>query len=248
MSIAPYATRAYVGVMRGVRLVADRTGLLGWLDEGAPRSARTHIRSLLAIHDVVDMARLDTPWWTYQAVEAVAQFLTGRQARVFEYGSGASTLWLAARAQEVHSVEHDPGFSVIVDQLLREHPRLRGRVHLHVVPAPTAADPLVPSSKPIARGMDFASYVAQIERVGGTFDLIVVDGRAREACVEVALRHLKPDGWIVLDDSQRRRYRRVMHDSGLHVQHFRGLAPATPYPRYTSILSRPLGRCRLCRR
>ena len=60
---------------------------------------------MFAIHDVHDLSRLDLPWWTYPAITRSTIWPT-RSARVFEYGSGASSVWLGSPAREVHSVEH----------------------------------------------------------------------------------------------------------------------------------------------
>ena len=71
-----------------------------------------HAWSLFAYSDVKRMVMLDKPWWIYHAIDDVEDFLTerGGKARVFEYGAGASTVWLASRASKVYSVEHDGGF------------------------------------------------------------------------------------------------------------------------------------------
>ena len=68
------------------------------------------------------MVTLDVPWWTYRAIDDVEDWLAARDrpARVFEYGSGASTVWLARRSGSVHSVEHDTGFAALMDDLLAD--------------------------------------------------------------------------------------------------------------------------------
>ena len=68
------------------------------------------------------------------------------------------------------------------------------------------------------------------------FDLIVVDGRAREAAMRAAIPHLAPDGLIVFDNSHRKRYQEAIAESGLSEQVFRGLTPSLPYPDRTSLL------------
>ena len=79
----------------------------------APHSrAATWARSLFAIHDIDQLARLGVPWWTFDSADRIAAFLRLRpDARIFEWGSGASTLWLAERAGSVHSVEHHAGWA-----------------------------------------------------------------------------------------------------------------------------------------
>lgn len=239
------ARSAYVTASRAVRGAARRTGLYARLDrrhQEAPRSVGGHLRTLFAIHDVEDLVALDQPWWTYGAIDAVEQHLTalGGRARVFEYGSGASSVWLGRRAAEVHSVEHHAGFAGVMRRVLAQAD-LESVVTLHEVGPTRSAEPVVPSGRRGEEGRDYAAYVASIDDVPGEFDLVVVDGRARVACMQAAARRLAPGGIILFDDTQRPRYRAGLAGSGLHVEHIRGWVPSLPYPRDTAVL-RILGR------
>ncbi|PID53554.1 MAG: SAM-dependent methyltransferase [Micrococcales bacterium] len=233
-------TSTYVRAMRKVRDGAEKVGAVQWLDAHSDRKPVAHARSLLAIHDVEDMVALGVPWWTYPAIEVIEAFLAGRKdARVLEFGSGASTLWLAQRCAELHSVEHHADFAETVRGLLEQRPEAAERTTLHVVPAPPSDNPRLPSRKPIAHGLDFADYVRVIDQAGGQFDLVVVDGRVREACLHASLDHVTDGGRILMDDSQRKRYREAMAQTGWAIRTYRGLSPATPFVRDTSVLSRP---------
>lgn len=231
---------AYVRGARGVRLGADRVGILGALDRRysvAPRSVRGYLRTLFAIHDVDDMIRLDTPWWTYPAIRAVEDHLDrlGGSARVFEYGSGASSLWLAARAGEVWTVEHDAGFAEVMRAAFART-GTGDRVHLLEVPATAMAVPRTRSGRRGEDRVDYTDYAQAIERAGGAFDLVVVDGRARVACMQAALPYLAPGGVVVFDDAQRPRYRAGIQGSGLPVRRLWGMVPSLPYPRETALI------------
>lgn len=188
------------------------------------------------MHDVQGLVDLRVPWWTYAAIEEVDTWLAERRepARVFEWGAGASTLWLADRAGSVHSIEHDRPFA----ELLR--PRLPPTVRLDVVEAVPASRPRVRSGKEGHGGLDFAEYVAAIEATEGGFDLVVVDGRARADCLPRALPHVRPSGLVVFDNSRRRRYRQAIDAavrSGQVSERRRfGLTPTLPYPDQTSVL------------
>lgn len=211
--------------------------MLRRLEAADGRLAR-HTRTLFAIHDVDDLAALDVPWWVYGAAERVERFLRerGGRARVFEYGSGASTLWLASRAGEVHSVEHHPAFADLMADRVSGLPR----VSLRQVPAQPATDgrPATPSRRHGHRGLDFTEYVRAIDTVPGEFDLIVVDGRAREQCLAHSAGRLAADGLLVFDNSNRRRYDAALRHCGLHVERIRGAAPCLPYPTETALLTR----------
>jgi hypothetical protein len=225
---------AYVGGVRAARRAAERTGLLDRLDRSDSRAAR-HARTLFAIHDVRELSRLDLPWWTYPSIDEVDRFLTarGRSARVFEYGSGASSVWLGRRASEVHSVEHSEDFVHFLAPVLAEVPSVRLR---HVEAPLVGPQARVPSQRHGHHGLDFAAYVESIEDIGGTFDLIVVDGRARAACLRQAVSHLARDGMIVFDNSNRGRYDEAILTSSLAVTRHRGWAPCLPYQSETALL------------
>ncbi len=236
----------YLGVMTRTRRGLDRTRLLNAWDRQVaahPRTVSAHLRTLLAVHNAEDLVRMDLPWWTYQAVDAVEEFL-GRldgRARVFEYGSGASTLWLARRAGSVDAVEHEAGWAVRVRELLAGTPGLRCTPTVHV-PAVTSSDrPLVASGAPSGQGLDFSAYVHAIDDVPGEFDLVLVDGRARADVLLHVLDRVAPGGMVLLDDAQRARYRPAVDSAarlGWHVRRTRGATPCQPVPRETVLLSR----------
>lgn len=230
----------YISTMRGFDALSRGTGLTRFLDARRDRSRLAHwLRSLGAIHDLEGLVALDVPWWTYSAIDAVADFLEARpDARVFEFGSGASTIWLARRAAHVTSVEHHAGWH---DRMTAE---LAARsdlcpVELRFIAPDTAkaTDSLYISEKAGEKGQSFAAYARAIEdRPDALYDLIVIDGRARNACLAHAMRHLAPGGMIVYDNSARNRYARAIRKTDLTAEHLRGLTPALPYPDQTTLL------------
>lgn len=127
----------------------------------------------------VDSAGQPVPWYTYPAIEYLKQ-LDVRDRTVFEYGSGSSTLFWAARAARVVSVEDDEGWFT----------KLRSRV---------------PANCELIFEPDLRAYARTIERYPEGFDIIVVDGAARGGtrlrCSQHALPMLRPGGMIILDNS-----------------------------------------------
>ena len=235
--------RSPLRAVKGVyATLAQRIGSgLAWLgvigDDPPPIEHRlSHwAYSLTKVHDSLGLAQLDVPWWTYDAIAAVTCWFAERDGspiRVFEYGSGASTLWLARRATEIHSVEHDAQFGAMMASELATF----DHVTLRVVEPTRSRHPVVPSAKEGQQGLDFADYVDAIDSVPGDFDLVVVDGRAREACLGAAQARLAPGGIIVFDNSRRRRYQRAIRASGLLERRLVGLTPTLPYPEQTSLL------------
>ena len=230
----------YVWSTRALRSVLAATGLLALLDRAAGRSRRgLWVRSLLAVYDADDMFRLGVPWWTFDAIDVVDDFLRTRpQARVLEWGSGASTLWLATRAASVASIEHDAAWG---GRMARElSARDLDTVHLLVVEPRRGAGGIT-SAKPGFEGLDFTAYADAVDRIEGDFDLIVIDGRAREACLVRALDRLADGGLIVFDNVDRARYRDAIEALGhrLRVTWTRGFTPSLPYPTRTAVIAVP---------
>jgi len=225
----------YAAGARGAGTALTRAGLLSERAPSRDRRARHWLYSLTRAYDSLAIAELDVPWWTYRAVDVVEAWLAAhpKPVRVFEYGSGASTLWLAKRADEVHSVEHHREFGEHLAGSLAPLANVDFRI---MEPVPSAA-PEIGSHKEGNSGLDFADYVAAIDAVAGDFSLIVIDGRAREACLERAQRRLEPGGIIVFDNTRRRRYREAIQRSGMAERRLAGLTPTLPYPDQTSILS-----------
>ena len=222
---------AYASTARVLGRTTDRIGLTRAL-EARPGRKSLYVRSLFAIYDLERMLDLDVPWWTFGAIDQVEGHLAALRgkARVFEFGSGASTVWLARRAAEVHSVEHDPAFA---DRMA--DPARSSGAQLHVVP-PTANDrPNIPSKRRGHQGLDFSRYVATIDDVGGLFDLIVIDGRARASALQRSQSHLAPGGLLVFDNAGRVRYGPALSSSSLVFTRMVGLAPALPYQSCTAL-------------
>lgn len=233
MSASRVLKSGYVSLMRGAKGAASATGVLAALDRRLPDRRAHWLRSLFAIHDIDAMVALDVPWWSYDAIDAVEAFLADRpKARVFEYGSGASTVWAARRAARVISVEHDAGWHPIVARRLAEY----DNADLVLIAPDTEVDAGYLSQKPGSKGQSFRNYVTAIERQDGPFDLIVIDGRARVACLGQALGHLAPGGMIVFDNSGREEYRAALAGVAGELRTLRGRVPSLPYPDQTTLL------------
>jgi hypothetical protein len=227
---------AYVAGVKTVRKAADKTGLLARLERSESPRAK-HLRTLFSIHDAPEMARMDLAWWSYPAMRRVEEFLADRPgARIFEYGAGASTAWLAKRAGQVDSVEHDAQWVEFVRELLGDTPGVK----LHAVPAvPATPETVIRSERTGHTDLDFAEYVGTIDRIGGTFDLIVVDGRARVDAFRRALDHLADDGVVVFDNIKRKRYWDVLSAMpGVRIELLKGGTPTLPYPTTTGLIWR----------
>lgn len=192
-----------------------------------------------------------SPWITFDAL----RWLDARLApemRVFEWGSGGSTIFFSARVREVVSVEHDPSWHALVAERLAALGRRN--VELLLVPpepvepaaGPGARRVRFRSSDPAYAGFSFERYARAIEGYPDErFDVIVVDGRARVGCLELALAKVRPGGAIVVDNSERPDAAAALDAlaaAGWAILHFAGPGPRNLWPAFwrTSIVSRGL--------
>ncbi|MCC7449456.1 MAG: hypothetical protein IT324_18700 [Anaerolineae bacterium] len=153
------------------------------------------------------------PWLSFQATDFMEQWLSPNSV-VFEYGSGASTLYFAQRVGQIVSLEHHAGWYTHIQEILsRDHITNCVYALVEPTPAPELVDCAYSnpenycSRKKEYRGFSFRDYVRKIEAYPDDhFDLVVVDGRARLSCVYAARAKVKPGGYLLLDDSSRARY------------------------------------------
>jgi predicted O-methyltransferase YrrM len=132
---------------------------------------------------------------------SIIQFLDERLTKdlaIFEFGSGYSYLYFAQRARHVTSVEYDTTWLESIKKMAPENLSLLYRQH----------------------DID-GSYCRSINESGGSFDIVVVDGRDRKNCVREGIRALSETGVILLDDSEREEYRTAI--SLAAAQGFRSL-------------------------
>jgi hypothetical protein len=118
----------------------------------------------------------EEPWLTRDAISFLKSYLRPHMIG-FEWGSGISTRWFGQRLHTLVSVEDDEQWYT------RITPQLTGNVNYRYEP-----DPL--------------SYVEQISFFPDAhFDLIVIDGSFRDACILAASNKIKIGGAIVLDNA-----------------------------------------------
>lgn len=122
-------------------------------------------------------------------------------ARMLEWGAGGSTVWLASVLPEgatLTSVEHDPKWFEAVREHLAGDPRVR--LILREATGPLGANATIGEED----AGPLQNFVHAVD--GERFDVILVDGNARHACLEQARSLLAPDGVVLLHDAQRAWY------------------------------------------
>ena len=172
---------------------------------------------------------LRLPWWPYDAIEWVAAALPPH-ARVFEYGGGGSTLWLEDHGATVTVAEHDEAW----------HRELAGKLApgTTLLFRPPSATGTVTSAAAPGYFDDYADAIGG-ER-DGSLDLVIIDGRARVECTRGAMPKVKPGGLLLLDDTDRLRYRVAVDMLAGWERHvFTGLRVGSVPPGQTSAWRSP---------
>jgi len=152
------------------------------------------------------------PWYTYPAIEYLSA-LDFSDKDVFEYGSGASSIWWGSRSKSLTTIEHVPEWYERVGMML-------------------------PANAVIALAVNREDYVRAVR--GREYDVIIVDGMAdtysRLECCIHAIKSLRHGGIIVLDNSDWLPLScDYLRNAGLLQVDFNGFVPGTERPQRTSI-------------
>jgi len=171
-----------------------------------PKWKNTLINDRYALKDEI-------PWITFSAIDYCDQIID-KSMRVFEYGSGGSTLYFADRVKHLISVEHDKYWHSKVQRIVNK--RKIGNIELILREPQITSDaslknmPLLElyrSNNEKYNDKIFDKYASEIDRFPDfNFDLIFVDGRARKACIHHAAKKVKKGGMLILDNSEREEY------------------------------------------
>jgi Methyltransferase domain len=154
------------------------------------------------------------PWLAFPAIDYLELLISDR--RVFEFGSGMSTLWFAKRCREVISVESDSHWHQVVNQQCRAMDNVR-----------------------ISHATSKEDYLGAISTAGGKFDLILIDGLYRNDCLDLARPYLNPGGLLVVDDTDTItdlavRVKQLFSDS--RILPFRGWVSGNLHPHETTMI------------
>lgn len=161
------------------------------------------------------------PWLTYPAIDFIERRISPDMS-VFEYGSGASTLWWAQRVKEVIACEHDSDWYQEVIKIIPAN------VSLYNIPLIYGGE-----------------YCQKISSFVDKFEIVVIDGRDRVNCVKNALKSLTSDGVIIWDNSDREEYSQgyqFLRDNNFRKIEFTGMIPIVNCKSETGIYYRK-GNC-----
>ena len=163
-----------------------------------------------------------SPWMTFDAIEYLRSLpLCG--AKVFEYGSGGSTLFWLKHGARVVSIEHNSDWYKLLNDRVEKKSHFDYRL---VLPEPfvhgkniDTDDPTLYLSEDTSfEGCTFKNYVHQIDSFPDNhFDIVLIDGRARPSCIMHSAKKIKQGGMLILDDATRHYY---TAKAGVYLKHF----------------------------
>jgi hypothetical protein len=146
------------------------------------------------------------PWFTYPAIRFLSQF-NWQGLTVFEWGSGASTLWFRKQGAKIYSVEHDPFWARQVPEVL-------------------LIEDLVKYSRALPEL--FFYYPG--------FDLIIIDGYERGKCAQYVKPYVLSTGAVLLDDVEWYSEAFLILNKQFKFRiDFEGFAPKVQFTRITSL-------------
>ena len=122
------------------------------------------------------------PWLTEGAIEFLKGFVKP-ETKVLEFGCGGSTIWMSQIVHNLITVEHDEDwYNKIKDYIIKHE------------------------GKADIRRMDLPYHGVLDEFPDEHFDLIIVDGRRRVECAKAAMPKVKKEGFLMLDNAERKEY------------------------------------------
>eukprot|EP01095_Lingulamoeba_sp_RSL-Kostka_P007637 TRINITY_DN2450_c0_g1_i1.p1 TRINITY_DN2450_c0_g1~~TRINITY_DN2450_c0_g1_i1.p1 ORF type:complete len:505 (+),score=102.83 TRINITY_DN2450_c0_g1_i1:88-1602(+) len=142
-------------------------------------------------------------WMTPTEIKAMTNYLDPTQTYL-EYGSGGSTLSFCRIVKNCYSIEHNEEWYDSLSLNIEEDKDLKDKVELYFVPV-TRDD----WGGGFEEGTydQFKDYVDQIDYIGiDTYDVVLVDGRSRAACLLKILKYVHRDSFIIVHDFVGRTY------------------------------------------
>jgi hypothetical protein len=183
------------------------------------------------------------PWLPFDAIAYLSKLnLEGKM--IFEYGSGGSTLFWLKKGASCVSIEYDPLWYSKIKASLRPGDKLDFRL---VKPEENkqSGDPADPedylSNSPGFKDYSFKYYVEQIDEFPKEyFDLVMIDGRSRPACIKHSVSKIKLGGVLILDDADRDYYFKFTKGffTNFTLRKFIGVGPCLDFQISTDIYIR----------
>ena len=162
------------------------------------------------------------PWMTYPAIKFLQSNLN-KNHTIFEFGCGASTLFFAKKVKRVLGLETNQRWFEIINKLLIQASCNNAELTL------------------MQDGLTNHFYENFAKNHEEKFDFIIVDSLKRFECAKNSISVLKPQGSIVLDDSERKNYQKIFDffaKTNFSKQDFWGISPGQLRIKNTTIFTR----------
>ncbi len=155
----------------------------------------------------------DAPWLSPAAVAILNSILSPSMVG-FEFGSGRSTIWIAKKIKNLVSIEHNREWfnkisGIIVSEQIQNitykliEPDLQKKAKRNF--PKNSYENILMNHAPASCYQKYYGTLASFP--AEHFDFIIVDGRARTECCLIAMDRIAKGGFLVLDNSERERYR-----------------------------------------
>lgn len=154
------------------------------------------------------------PWVTYGFMDFISDRLNITMD-IFEFGAGNSTLWYADKVNTVTSVEHDNAWFEKIQENMPKNVNI--------------------NYKKLKYDGEYSKFPNTLDN---KFDIVIVDGRDRVNCMKNAIRSIKDNGVIVLDDSERQQYKDgidFLLNHNFKKIDFWGISPGLFYKKNTTV-------------
>jgi len=171
------------------------------------------------LRESVDARGNPIPWMTYPFIKFIEPKLN-KNMKIFEYGCGNSTLWLAKRVALVVSCEHEREW---FNKIKKKIPVNVSLIYLN-----------------LEHGDNYSKEVSKYKNY---FDIIIIDGEERVSCAINSLRALNEKGVIIWDNTDRKEYSKgydFLYEKGFKRLDFWGTGPINDYQWCTSLFYRTI--------
>ncbi len=187
------------------------------------------------------------PWINFEARKWLKKYLKSNMI-VFEYGSGGSTIFFSNRVKKVISIEHDKSWYKVVLKKIKKENLTNCKIFLYEPQLNFLKKFNNHMSKKFSsdfktyNGINFKNYVTSINKYpDNNFDFVFIDGRARASCIVAAIPKIKIGGYLMLDNSERKRYeksKKIIKNWKTKI--FYGVGPYCNHPWETTIWEKPI--------
>ena len=121
----------------------------------------------------------------------IEKYLT-KDKVMLEWGAGGSTLYFSQLVKEYYSIEHNP----IWWSKIKNSARYLEKNNINIFNAKNDMKFTIPSEY-----NQFKKYINYIDKIGiSKYDIILIDGRARQWCAEKALKYIDSNSIIFIHD------------------------------------------------